>query len=181
MRNPKANVKQRTSARGFTVVECLIALAISAVLLTAVAVAFNASVMNYTENENTFWAVNNARQALARMTAEIRTAGYLPDPAHVETFLSVVQTSPANKCEFYTSAGEFRTYEYRSATHKLYLIKGGQEYVLCDNIVVATFTKVAADTTRAKSVQIMLTVRSGDMQRTLSAAATVRRTPAYLL
>ena len=37
--------------RGFTIVELLLALAIGAMLLVAVAVAFNASAMNYQENE----------------------------------------------------------------------------------------------------------------------------------
>ncbi len=60
--------------RGFTVVECLIGLAISAILLAAVAAAFNASLTNYRENERMYVTMNNARQALTRMTSEIRTA-----------------------------------------------------------------------------------------------------------
>ena len=39
---------------GFTIAELLMALAISAMLLVAVAVAFNASAMNYQENEDIF-------------------------------------------------------------------------------------------------------------------------------
>jgi len=46
---------QLSIRRGFTIVECLIGLAISAVLLTAVAVAFNASVVNYGENQDMYW------------------------------------------------------------------------------------------------------------------------------
>ena len=76
--------------RGFTLIECLMGLAISAILLVAVAVAFNASLTNYRENEDMFWAMNNARQALMRMTNEIRNAGYLDEFAfeHQEPWLS---------------------------------------------------------------------------------------------
>jgi hypothetical protein len=72
------------------------------VLLTAVAVAFNASIINYRENEDMFWSVNNARQALARMTSEIRI-GYPvlvpppppPEPNNQCTFTTAPTTPPA--------------------------------------------------------------------------------------
>jgi len=159
--------------RGFTLVELLIGLALTAILLTAVAVAFSASVTSYQENEEMFWAMNNARQALARITSQLRS-GYWVNPV-----------AASNQCSFFTSAGEDITYEFRDASHtspacrnKLYLIMNAtsQEYVLCDNVVAATFTKTATDDgTDCKSVQISLTVRSGDCERVLSAAAAVRR------
>jgi len=157
---------KRTGA--FTMVECLIALAISAVLLTAVAVAFNASIINYRENEKMYWTMNNARQALTRMTSQIRTA-------------SIVDlTAPSNQCNFFTgdAVPEDLTYEFRSADDALYLITNsdGSEYVLCDNVTAAAFSLTPTDDGMAcKSVQISLTVQDGDFQRTLSAAAVVRK------
>jgi len=71
---------------GFSLAELLISLAVMAMLLTAVAIAFNASVINYGENEDIFRAVNNARQALLRITSQIRTADAV-DPS-----------SPVNQC-----------------------------------------------------------------------------------
>jgi prepilin-type N-terminal cleavage/methylation domain-containing protein len=152
--------------KGFTLVECLIGLAISALLLAAVAVAFNASVVSYGENEDMFWALNNARQAMTRMTSQLRT-GHTVNP-----------TPDANEVSFFTAANEDITYEFRSAQQRLYLIKNAtnQEYMLCDNVVDASFTKTMTDDgTDCKSVQISLTVQSGDTRRTLSAAAVVRR------
>jgi prepilin-type N-terminal cleavage/methylation domain-containing protein len=152
--------------RGFTLVECLVGLAISALLLAAVAVAFSASLRSYGENEQMFWTVNNARQALARMTSQIRT-GDRVDPL-----------APDEQCSFFTAADEDITYEFRSADRKLYLRRNAtnQEFVICDNVVAATFTKVFTDDgADCKSVQISLTVESGDTRRTLSAAAVVRR------
>jgi prepilin-type N-terminal cleavage/methylation domain-containing protein len=161
--------------RAFTLVECLISLAISAILLTAMAVAFNASAINYRENEQMYQAINNARQALTRMTSQLRTAGY---QVAQDVWGGVDPLAPANQCNFWTCTGQDITYEFRSADGKLYLITNddGSEYVLCSNVVNATFTKTAAaDPNDCKSVQISLTVRAGDFERTLSAATVIRR------
>jgi prepilin-type N-terminal cleavage/methylation domain-containing protein len=157
---------QRGRRRAFTVVECLIGLAISALLLAAVAVAFNASLTSYRENERMFWSMNNARQALSRMTSQLRT-GYTVNPA-----------APSHQCSFWTATDQDITYEFRSADKKLYLRTNstGQEYVLCDNVVAASFSKTPTDDGMdCKSVQISLTVEEGDSQLTLSAAAVIRR------
>jgi prepilin-type N-terminal cleavage/methylation domain-containing protein len=157
------NAKYKT---GFTVAELLIALAISAMLLVAVAVAFNASAVNYQENEDIFKTVNNARQALFRITSQLRTA-YAVDPA-----------APNNECSFITAADENITYEFRNAENKLYLITNvdSNEYVLCDNVTAMTFTKTPTDDgLDCKSVQISMTVVSGNVQKTISAAAAIRR------
>ena len=52
----------------------------------------------------------------------------------------------------------------------------GQQYKLCENVTAASFTRIpTADGTDCKSVQISLTVQSGRFQRTLAAAAVIRR------
>ena len=161
---------------GFTIIECLIGLAISVVLLTAVAVAFNASIMNYRENEQMYQTINSARQALTRMTNEIRAAGYLPDPDDPLSQLSVPMGQPANQCQMWRPNGECITFDFRSTDQKLYLVINGNRYVLCDNVTAATFTMMPTDNyLDAKSVEISLTVRCGDFQRTLCAAAAIRR------
>lgn len=67
----------KNKAAGFTIAELLLALAITALLLAAVAAAFNASVINYRENERIFRTINSARQALSRITSQLRTARWL--------------------------------------------------------------------------------------------------------
>jgi prepilin-type N-terminal cleavage/methylation domain-containing protein len=151
---------------GFTLVELLLALAISAILLAAVGAAFNASAVNYRENEEIFKTINNARQALFRMTTQLRTADAV-DPC-----------APSNECTLITSANENITYRYNNLNNKLYLDTNGNSYVLCENVTAMTCTKnaVLEDTTWiVKSVQISLAVFSGDMERTIAAAAVVRR------
>ncbi len=159
MKNTKHN-------SGFTVAELLLALAISAMLLVAVAVAFNASATNYRENEDIFRVTNSARQALFRITSQLRTADAV-DP-----------NAPNNECSFITAAGEDITYQFRIAENKLYLITNidSNEYVLCDNVTAMTFTKTPTDDgLGCKSVQISITVVSGDVQKKISAAASIRR------
>jgi len=162
---------------GFTIAELLIALALAAMLLAAVAVAFNASAMNYRENEDIFKTVNNARQSLFRMTSQLRTAGYEVSP---DVWGGVDPSAPSNECSFFTSSGQNITYRYNSGDNKLYLVTNDDltdsDYVLCDNVTTMTFTKTPTDDgSDCKSVQISMTVASGNVQKTISAAAVIRR------
>ncbi len=59
---------------GFTIVEMLMALAILAMLLSAVALAMHASLQNYGENTKIAELTQTARVVLNRMMSEIRTA-----------------------------------------------------------------------------------------------------------
>jgi prepilin-type N-terminal cleavage/methylation domain-containing protein len=161
---------------GFTLVELLLALAITAILLTAVALAFNASVINYRENEDIFKAINSARQTLFRITSQLRTA------------TAVDPNAPANECSMITAAtishpsGENITYRYDSTARVLYLITNDDatddDYVLCSNVNSVTFTKdifVEDAVTKVKSVQIAISVASDGVEKKLAAAAVVRR------
>ncbi len=156
------------STAGFTIVELLLALAITGLLLAAVAVAFNASIINYQENEDIFKTINTARQALFRITSQLRTA------------TAVDPNSPDNECALITAGGEDITYRYNNGDNKLRLIdnSSGSDYVLCDNVIAVTFKKDTAtedSMTYVKSVQISMTVESGNVERMVSAAAVIRR------
>ncbi len=158
------------SKKGFTIAEILLALTIASILLVAVAVAFNASATNFRENEDIFHVVNKARQALVRITSQIRTADAV-DP-----------NAPVNECSFITAAGEDLTYRYNAGEKKLYLVTNDNltdpNYVLCDNVdaFVCTKNKVIEDSLiKVKSVQISMTVFVGDLKRTVATAAVVRR------
>jgi prepilin-type N-terminal cleavage/methylation domain-containing protein len=184
MKHQKSNIKNQTAIRGFTIVECLIGLAISAMLLTALAVAFNASVINFRENEDMFRTMNNARQALTRMTSEIRTAGYLDESTVPSTWYGVAHNATPSseyQCTLYLPNHDLIKYEFRSADKKLYLVKNATDYTLCNNVTNATFTTTSKDPNNvdAASVLISLTVQSGTpqrrFQRTLAAAAVIRR------
>ncbi len=151
---------------GFTIAELLIALAIMSILLAAVAVVFKASIDGYRENEDIFKTINNARQAMLRMTNQIRTGD------------NFNPSDPSNRCSFFTANNEDITYEYRSTDNKLYLITNtnSSEYVLCSNVASMSFVKSPTqDGTDVKSVQISMTVAIDNIQKTISAAAVVRK------
>jgi prepilin-type N-terminal cleavage/methylation domain-containing protein len=164
------HIKYKT---GFTIVELLIALAISSILLTAVAFAFKSSITNYSENEDIFKTINSARQALCRITTQLRTA----NAVYVDMN---APTAPSNKCIFQTPGLENITYDYRNGDNKLYLVTGGSDYLLCENVTAMTFTNnTFVDSndgyTKVKSVQISMTVQNGDVKNTISAASVIRR------
>jgi prepilin-type N-terminal cleavage/methylation domain-containing protein len=151
--------KTRFAMPAFTIAEMLIALAIMAVLLTAIATAFNASAMNYRENAGIAEAMNSARNALARMTTLIRTG----------------QPNPANEAVGTCSLdGGNIVFSYNSAEKKLYYVAGGVSSVLCDNVTSLTFTKSLAGPD-VKSVVIAMTIQIGDVTETFTSAAVVRK------
>ena len=170
MHNTSIEHRASSIEHGFTVVELLLALAITSILLAAVAVAFNASIINYRENEDIFKTINSTRQALFRITSRLRTAEAV-DP-----------NSPDDECTLITAGGDDITYRYDSGDNKLYLITNDDasdgDYVLCDNVTAMTFKKDTATEggiVYVKNVQISVTVVSGGLERTVSAAAVVRK------
>ena len=155
---------------GFTIVEVLLSLAVMAILLVAIATAFNASVINYRVNEDIFRSMNSARQAMFRITNQLRTAKAV-DP-----------NSPANECTLITSDNNDVTYRYDSSDDKLYFVTNDDltdsDYVLCDNVSAMTFTKITEtedSVTYVKNVQISLTVESGDVEHKVCAAVVIRK------
>ncbi|MHC4737978.1 MAG: PulJ/GspJ family protein [Planctomycetota bacterium] len=153
---------------GFTLAEILIVLAITGLLLAAVAVTFNASVMGYQENEAIFKTVNDGRQALLRITSQLRTGHFVDTVA------------PSNECSFLTANDEDITYQYRSADNKLYLITNDDltdsDYLLCENVTSMSFTKTLTDDgLDCKSVQISMTIQNNNTVKTFTAAAVIWR------
>jgi prepilin-type N-terminal cleavage/methylation domain-containing protein len=152
------------SHMGFTLVEVLISLAISALLLTSLAIAFNASATSYQENQATVEVVSSARQALVRMTTQLRTGS------------GIAITESNTKCAFSTADSQSISYEYNSGDDKLYWKSGTSQRMLCQNVTSMSFTGTfIADATDYKSIQISMTVQSGTMQYPLSAAVVIRR------
>ena len=165
---PRTCFHSKALGGGFTIAELLVSLAIASILLASIAVAINASIINYQENEDIFKVINSARQALLRITSHIRTAD-AADP-----------NSPANECTLIAANGDDITYQYNNTDNKLYLIDNvsGSSYVLCDNVTAMTFTKqtfVENSITKVRSVQISITVAQGNAERKISAAAVIRR------
>jgi prepilin-type N-terminal cleavage/methylation domain-containing protein len=178
--------KQKT---GFTIVEVMVSLVILAMLMTAVAFAFDAAVTNYQQNQGIYQTVNRARQALLRITNDLRTAQDIPlISEEVNT-----QVSFGNDTDGDGVYEEDVTYRFDNSTSPgiLYYDDNltGNSYVLCDNVVSAAFNKTEHEIERdngaggtvtltaVRDVRIVLTLTddAGQVNQTLAAATLIRK------
>jgi prepilin-type N-terminal cleavage/methylation domain-containing protein len=164
---------KKTNKKAFTIIELLMALAIMAMLMTAVAFAFDASVKNYRANQGIYKTLNTARSALLRITNDVRTA---------QAVALIGTGDPDNsQCSIILNDGSDVTYRYNSGDKTLYYDDNstGGTYTLCKNVTVATFNRstVPDDPTAIRSVRIILTVTddNGQTPQTLAAAAVIRK------
>ena len=67
-------MKTQKAHKGFTILEIVLSMAILAMLMVAVGAAFEASAKNYADNEDMYKMMNTGRQALFRITTDLRSA-----------------------------------------------------------------------------------------------------------
>lgn len=156
-------MKRNIKKNAFTLIELMMSISILAIIMVAVGIALNASVMNYEANRDISEAVIKANQAISRITADLRCA-------------KAVQTSePNNICSMIASDGITTiTYSFDQSQSKLYLIKNDVQYVLCDNIGSAVFDKEVSGAI-VKSVQITLKVTVGSFTQNACGAVVIRK------
>jgi prepilin-type N-terminal cleavage/methylation domain-containing protein len=158
----------RNKNYGFTVAELLVALAVMAILLTAVAVAFNAAAINYNENTEMYNAINTGRNAMLRMTNELRTA----EPN------SIPLSEASTQCSFIDAKGRISKYRYDSSNKQLWLdyLDGGssRSALICNDVTAMTWTRWPT-TGIVKGVQMSMTVTAGNNHQTIAGAVVLRR------
>ena len=164
-------MKTIRNAKGFTMFELLLGLVITAMLFTALAVVFDASAKNFTQNEKIYTSTNMARQALVRITNQLRTA-------------KAVSSSEANsQCSIITSEGQDVTYLYDSDNKQLLLITNGdetdQDYVLCRNVANMSFNRRLDLNSQGlecvKDVRVAITIEAGEYTKSLASAVLIRK------
>jgi prepilin-type N-terminal cleavage/methylation domain-containing protein len=154
--------------RAFTIAELLVSMAIMAMILTAVAVAFSASATNLEENKEIYQNTTMARMALTRMTTQIRTA-------------AAVQTTTAGTVlDFNDINGTRYFFHYDSGAKKLYVDTGARTNILlCENVKELTFIpktgKDSKNNTVVQNVRIQMSVSSGDNDANVATSVTVRK------
>ncbi len=158
-------MKNKKTKKGFTLVELLVALAITALIITSVAFAISASAKNYNENEDLFLISCRAQQALSRLTTHLRTA--MVDPTNI---------GDTSSCTLLFDDGSSITYHYDADSDELYVQEGGNDYLLCNNITAMTIIRDnSTPSGDVKSVQVMMTLTCGNTVKTFSAAAAIRK------
>jgi type II secretory pathway pseudopilin PulG len=187
-------MKTARKTRAFTIVELLLSVAILAMLMAAVAVAFDASVKNYQANESIYQTVKTGRQAMMRMISDLRSARAVNAAGTVaaaaDTQYGVIAAArglawtgdDANSCKLITAAGLAYCYRYDPGTKILHLDDNDNNvsYVLCRNVKSISFVRsylpgTGTDPDRVQSVRITLSVSGDDVTEDLAAATVVRK------
>ncbi len=161
----------------FTLVEVLMALVILGMLMTAVAIAFDASVTNYKANEGIARNINIGRQTLLRITNDIRTA-------QAVSIIGPGGDLHNSRLTLTSADGQSFTYRFNQPTGELFLVTNDDatddDYVLCRNITAMTFNRAvvpASSPAAIRNVRIVMTLTdpAANTTQTLAAAAVVRR------
>ena len=161
--------------QGLSLAEVMISLAISAMLLTAVAAAFTASSEAIEQNDEFFRASQAARVSMNQILTEIRRANAVQVPTNNKS-LSML-----------THDNKDRTYSYDSAASKLKLITNDvltdPDYTLASNCTSGTFdADVVIDGGGIKHVvrvSVTVCVKVGKNQIRLTGSAAPRKEQAW--
>ncbi|HEV8605965.1 MAG TPA: hypothetical protein VGQ99_11390 [Tepidisphaeraceae bacterium] len=156
---------------GLSLAEVMISLAISAMLLTAVAAAFTASSEAIEQNDEFFRASQAARVSMNQILTEIRRANAVQVPAG-NSSLSML-----------TFDNKDRTYSYSAATKTLKMITNDvltdPDYRLASNCTTATFdVDTFTDSGGIKHVvrvSVTIVVQVGKNQIRLTGSAAPRK------
>lgn len=168
---------QKSKPNAFTIIEMLMALTIMAMLLTAVAFAFDASIKNYHANQGIYKTLNTARQALLRITNDLRTA-------QAVQVIGAGGDPDNSQCSIILADGSDVTYRFDDTDGTLYYDNNatGDSFVLCENVTAMTFNRAEITLpngrTDIRSVRMVMTLTddSGNVTQTLAAASVIRKT-----
>jgi prepilin-type N-terminal cleavage/methylation domain-containing protein len=184
----------RRRRRGLSLVEVMISLAITSMLLSAIAAAFHSSTQVITENDEFFRATQAARVALNQMLTEVRRADAVAArDQNVSNFTvrGITNTLlPVSRPVLSQSSMEFmRYYRYDDTAHKLMLSfqdpngNYSAEHPVASNVQVAPFSW---DTALDKDgvpyvtrVSIAMEVAVGNNRIRISGSAVPRRSVKY--
>ena len=122
---------RRAVRRGFSLIELLVALAITAALMVATLTALDASFTAYQTTTETASTHAIGRLTVDRIQAMIRTGqGFGPLPS-----LPSQTTLESNYIDIVTPAGEQITIEWQPSTESLYVIVNGDEHLLMEGVI----------------------------------------------
>ena len=98
--------------QGLTLIELMVAMAISAILLLGVATIYSASKRSYEVSDQFAILQENARYALYRLTKEIRMAGYTGCKDLDETDITIISESPPTELESFKNKSYITGHHY---------------------------------------------------------------------
>lgn len=134
MRNPDSRIgarRRRIARRGFNLVEMLIALAITAALLTATMVALDASFMAYQSTTEVASTHTIGRLTMHRILALIRTGvEFTPVPGDPRDSIC-----ESDYLDIRTPDGAIISIEWREGEEALYVVVDGESALLLEGVI----------------------------------------------
>jgi type II secretory pathway pseudopilin PulG len=159
--------RARRRARGLSLIEALISLAITATLLTAVAAAYAAASDAVRMNDQFFRAAQAARVSVNQIMAQVRSAQ--------------AGAVDLNSLQLTLADGQQRTYSLDTTTNKLMVTIDGVTPVtapLASNVSSLQFT-ADKDASGHVSISMNITIKVGSNQIMLNGSSVVRSTVTY--
>ena len=164
---------RRRRSRGLGIVELLVSLSIVAALLTAVAVAVDASFKTYAINTSEADLMQRSRVTLYRIVSTIReTKLHAPDDASLAASFAAGATVESPSLAMYTADGVETTYAYDADAKTLTLTRDGTSHLMLDGVTAfkvkmepmrsATSVKTGGGWDLLKRATIYLTVNNTD-------------------
>lgn len=168
--------------RALSLAEVMISLAITAMLLTAIAAAFQSSAAVIENNDRFFRATQSARVALGQILTEIRRCDSVQVSSTQIDIIRPTETRPANE--------KMRSYKYDAANKRIVLFithldntTTGQFPAAESVVSIAPFTydmgTDANNTACVARVSVALEVKVGSSDIRLSGSAAPRRSLSY--
>jgi prepilin-type N-terminal cleavage/methylation domain-containing protein len=137
--NRKSQIANRKS--GLSLVEVLIAVAISAFLLTAVAFALDMSFKSYRINQEQASLIQRARVASYRVLAAIRqTDAHAPYTTSLLGNFAIGQTVTDTGIQMFDAGGALVVYRYDAANQRLIARTGGVDRTLLEGVTQFSVT-----------------------------------------
>lgn len=173
IRNPKSPIRNRRRARaaGLSLVELLLALAISAMLLTATMVALDASFKAYADAAEQASSQAATRMVTARLITLIRTStahGPLePDALASPPVTLDADTITTHYLELLDAQGQLMRIEYRSATQELWLINTPPSGIAVEQPVLGGVTACTFQCLRRLNDEGILVLHRATMDMTV--------------
>lgn len=125
----------RSRRRGLGMIELLISLSIIAGLLTATAMALNASFMAYGVNQQQASLMQQARVAMHRVASSIRTTdAHAPDDSALADDFSAGQTVVGTAIAMIDASGADVIYRFDAANRRVLAIIDGKSHTLATGV-----------------------------------------------
>ncbi len=161
---------------GLGLVELLISLAITAMLLTSVAVAFHAALENVNENQDIAAATQAGRLVLHRMIDEVRRSVDVSTTSTSVAILPPDDGSGVQMTQYFLENGVLYYSRTVGGTPQRYAILGDGDEVVINTFWVTRRTGTDSDGNACtKSISARLDLQVGDNRQAITASTNIRR------